>query len=701
MKWLGMMEAVAEDSLVQATGRIEADRRDPGVEVFTVDAMIEQVPEAGQGLMAFVSRLVPGIGKGLARRIVEKFGPMTVDIFDKEPDRIAEVKGVSAEKAAELAKAWGAKRAGAAVTLLLLNHGVKPHLARKISEHFEDRAQWVVENDPYRLTEVDGIAFKTADEIAKSINVDPNSPQRAQAALFEVLSHQTFARGHCYSPADEMISRACEMISVRRAIVTDALEDLVTATTPRIRREIYEGEPVLMLPGLAYAEERMAEKLAEIAKAPLAPNADDKDKPLAGRVAAAIQAFEREAKITLAPMQREAIALAAREKVLVITGGPGTGKTCCLLGILHLFKSAKIPVYLCAPTGRAAKRMNEATGHHATTIHRMLVYQPESRDFLYREGCPIPDCGVVICDESSMADQSLAADLLGAIPTGARVIFIGDVDQLPSVGPGVVLRHLIDAAVVPVVRLTQIFRQAEGSAIIDSAHQINAGRPPVGQEGVGGEVYVIKRSTGAAATKTVVQLVTRDVPAKFGIPSREIQVLTPMHNGEAGSIALNAALQAVLNPAREGALEVTKGEITFRAGDRVLHKKNDAMRDVYNGDLGYVERIDKDENGELRLLAVFDERRILYTKKQVGDLRLAYAMSVHSAQGASFTAVVQVLLWEHYMLLSRPLLYTGFTRPRRLAILITEDRALGRALKETESIMRRSRLKSLVREAFG
>lgn len=701
MKWMGVMDAVAEDSLVQATGRLEEDRRDAGTEIFVVDAMIEQVPQTTLGLQAFISRLVAGVGKGRARLIVERFGPMTVEILDKDPARLAEVNGITPERAGELAKAWATKRASAAVTLLLLNHGVKPHLARKIAEHFEDRAQWVVENDPYRLTEVEGIAFATADAIAKSINVDPYSPKRAQAAIFEILNQQTFARGHCYSAEADVVARARAMIEVPLELVTAALDALADAPQPRIWRQIFAGEPVVMLPAIAGAEQRMVQKIARIAREPLAPNADDHGAPLAGRVDAAIAAFERSASITLAPMQREAIAIAAKEKVLVLTGGPGTGKSTLLKGILFLFKSAGIPVHLCAPTGRAAKRMNEATGQMATTIHRLLVFQPEHGDFLYREGAPIPDCGVVICDEASMADQKLAADLLAAIPPGARLIIIGDVDQLPSVGPGVVLRHLIASKVLPVVRLTQIFRQAEGSAIIDNAHRINAGRAPIGQEGSGKEVYVIKRSSGAAAARTVVQLVTRDIPEKFGILASEIQVLTPMHKMEAGSIALNTALQAALNPAREGELEVKRSEVSFRAGDKVLHKKNDPQRDVYNGDLGVIARIFKDESGEIRLTVAFDERRIVYTAKQVKDLRLAYAMSVHSAQGASFTAVVQVLMWEHHLLLSRPLLYTGFTRPRKLAILITEDRALRKALGDTESVRRRSRLKALLQSALG
>lgn len=993
-RWMGVCDRPEDDGVVEAVGRYEPDRRDPSTRVFRFDTLIERVPDESVGLIAFIAKLAKGVGAGLARRIVDHFGPMTADILDRDPMQVVKVPGISADKATRLGEAWAKKRSAAAVIIFLLKHGVQPYLARRIAEHFEDRTRWVIENDPYRITEVDGIAFARADQIAIKLGIDPLSISRAEAAVVQVLGDETFSGGHTYCVEHNAVTLAAKLIDddprtwqATRERVGKAIASLLTAERPRILRSMLDGHPILQLATIARAEHDTADRLRILASTPLAGNADDRDAPLAGQVDQVIARFEADAKIKLAPIQREAVAMAAREKVLVITGGPGTGKclktgtpilmfdgtvrpveevhdgdllmgpdskprrvsgttsgtgplyeirptkgtpwvcndvhvltlvrsgtnavrdialndylalshgakwrqrgklfkvgvdfpeqpvavdpyivgvwigdgtrsstcvttaepeivdalrdkhlpyrykvnsranrlqllagivdtdgyvgtnnvievatkwraladdiaflarslgicvtiaekyvrlegwdeaqlyyriilsghldqipsrvprrkvparlqikdalrtgfdvvpvgignyygfqldgdgrfllgdftvthnTTILQGILSLYKSAKIPVCLCAPTGRAAKRMNEATRHAAATIHRTLGFDPVLKGFLHRAGNPLPDCGAVAVDEMSMVDAKLAADLLAAIPTGARVVFIGDVDQLPSVGPGSVLRDLIDSGTIPTVRLTQIFRQAEGSAIIDNAHRINAGRPPVGDEGPRGEFYVFKREGGAAAAALAVELVTRRIPNGFGIPARDIQLLTPMHRGPAGTMELNRALQAALNPPREGVAELTRGDVTFRVGDKVLVTKNDAQRDVYNGDLGVIEKIADSEDGK-RIVVSFDDNRHVSFQggKQLDGLRLAYAMSTHKSQGSTFVAVVQLLLPEHRMLLSRPLLYTGITRPRKLAVLITEDGALRRALRETESASRRTRLAKLLRD---
>lgn len=700
-KWMGVCDRLEDGAEVQATGRYEKDRRNPDQDVFLWDTLIEQVPQTTAGLVSFLSRLVPGVKKGLATRIIVRFGAMTVDVLDKDPQQLALVPGINADKAIALGKAWADKRATAAVILALLNHGVLPHLARRIAEHFEDRAMHILEHEPYRLTEVDGLGFLRADEIAQKMGIGQNSVERAEAATVHVIDKATFRDGHCVTPETEVIAEAVKLIGVPPSLCIEAIQRLLSAERPRIRRE--DGRtPILMLSKIAKAEEDFAIKLAKISTSPLNGNADDADAPLATRVDSAIAAFEESAEISLAPAQKEAIALAASEKLLVITGGPGVGKSTILLGIMELFQSAKIPVYLCAPTGRAAKRMNEATHHPASTIHRMLGFDPKEKGFLFRAGRPMPNCGAVVIDESSMVDVKLAADVIAAIPDGARLIWMGDEDQLPSVGPGAVLRDMISAKSIKTVRLTQIFRQAKGSAIIDNAHRINRGEAPIGDTSPNGEFYVFHRDDGAAAAALAVELVTKRIPAGFGIAPTDIQVLTPRHKGDAGTIEINHALQENLNPLLEGQLEMVRGDTHYRVKDKVLHTKNDAMRNVFNGDLGVVHSIVDLETGDRQLVVRFDDdREISYTAKQLDALKLAYAMSTHKSQGSTFTAVVQLLMPEHSMMLSRPLVYTGVTRPRRLAVLITQPQALRRALRETQSAKRRTRLADMIRDRIG
>lgn len=1052
--WVGVMPPVHEGQVLMGIGTYETDKYRGGLQL-KVDAIVPHVVKTVAGIEAYLAgKGIKGIGKGNAKKIVQHFGLLTVDILDINPDRIVEVKGITADKAAAIAKAWAETRAEAAVAIFLLDHGASPSVARKIVERYGKRARWIVENNPYKLAEdINGVGFKKADEIAKKVGIAHDSPERAQAGTIFVLREQT-DKGHCFTFHDDLVKDTAKLLTVTYDLVREAIVQLTTdekvvrcATGPDGK-----GDAAIYSKEMHRAETYVARRLLMLRDAPLAPDAESKEKPVAERVDAAIKAFESDAKITLAPAQREAVEAVAREKILVITGGPGVGKateihakvltptgwrmvgelsvgdlvidamsgkatpvvgvydqgelpvfrvtmddggsvlcsedhlfltktrsdrrdrreikippksgsvktvaeimstivragdgganhsiplcapaifepcgsipidpwmlgaylgdgysgksmvalkkpeqdvlarfassaplgdrrgrradpsvvsiigqdghrsatsnalgglgllekkshekfipeaylrasvadrisllqglcdtdgtviasagksieystaspylrdgilflvgslggwyrcverpthymlkgvrheartsyritfafphgnivpvssekhlakwndtpnriaerfirsvepegtapcrcialaddsshlyitddfvvthnTAVTKAVLGAFRAAQVPVRFAAPTGRAAKRMSEATGHEAMTIHRMLGFNPETGGFMHTANNPIPNCGLLLLDEVSMLELQLTRDVLAATPTGARVVFVGDVDQLPSVGPGAVLRDVIDSGEIKTVRLTQIFRQAKGSQIIEQAHRINRGEMPVGDTTTSGEFYWVEREEEHAAAEAVIECVTRRIPSRFGISHDNIQVLTPMHKGEAGTTELNKALQAALNPS--SGPELRRGEHTFRIRDRVIHKKNDSQRDVYNGDIGHIVSIEPD-NKDCTIVCQFDGRLIEYTSKQVVHLKLAYALSTHSSQGGQFEAVVQVLLRRHYPMLSRNLLYTGVTRGKKLVVMIADRSAVKVALsavrKEDRRTMLRQRL---------
>jgi exodeoxyribonuclease V alpha subunit len=403
-------------------------------------------------------------------------------------------------------------------------------------------------------------------------------------------------------------------------------------------------------------------------------------------VAGAIEGFEKRVGVALAPAQRDAVEQAARHKVLVVTGGPGVGKTTIVRAMLALFDKARINVRLAAPTGRAAKRMSEATRREAVTLHRLLEFDPKQRVFARRHGRPI-EAGALVVDEASMLDLPLADALLQATGDQARLVLVGDVDQLPSVGPGAVLRDVIGSGAVPTVRLTQIFRQAEGSLIVQNAHRIHDGETPESASGPEGEFYVVDRRTPESAADAIVESVVKRIPARFGLDAKtQVQVLTPMHKGDAGAIALNERLQAALNPTGP---EVRRGHKLLRLGDKVMQLKNDYEREVYNGDVGYVAEIKPEERA---VIVLFDDREVIYEEGDLDELTLAYATSIHKSQGSEYPAVVIPLLTQHYVMLSRNLLYTAVTRGKRLVVLVADPKALKVALSDTRREDRRTRL---------
>jgi len=483
-------------------------------------------------------------------------------------------------------------------------------------------------------------------------------------------------KGHVFAERGALVEAASVMLERDTLGVEHAIDALAASGRARVD-ELPTGETAVYESTLHDAEKRLAERLLALQRSPNATLAGPKGEDADAVAKAAIDAFESRTRVALAPAQREAIERAAQNKLLVITGGPGVGKTTIVRALISLFDRAGQVVRLAAPTGRAAKRMSEATGREAVTLHRMLEFDPKERGFLRKKGRPI-DADVVIVDEASMIDLPLCDALAQAVSDDARLIFVGDVDQLPSVGPGAVLRDVIASGAIPTARLSQIFRQAEGSLIVQNAHRIHDGDKPESATDKRGEFFVFSRKDPEEAAATIHELVTERIPRGFGFhPVRDVQVLSPMNKGPVGTIALNEALQRALNP--EGPT-VTRGGKTFRLGDKVMQLKNDYDREIYNGDIGIVRAIDAEQG---TLTATFDGRDVAYEASDLDELVLAYATSIHKSQGSEYPAVVIALLSQHFVMLSRNLLYTAVTRGKRLVVVVTDGRAIGLALSET------------------
>jgi len=677
--WVGVLPTTAPGTRVRATGRYERDGRHG--DQLKVETLLTVAPSTMDGIERYLgSGMVPGIGPAFAKRIVEVFGLSTLEILDRSPERLAEVPGLGRGRVDAVAKAWEKQRAIGAIMIFLQGHGASPALAMRIYKRFGPKAIEVVSHSPYKLAlDVWGIGFKTADRIAQSIGIRKDDPARAQAGVYQTL-HDLASRGHVFAPRGELAERAAGMLELDTLPVETAIDAL--GASKHVRLESLEsGEIGVYLVEHYEAEVRLARRMRSVLR---------KDAPGQSRLAAgvegAIAGFEKRAGVALAPAQRQAVQMAAQHKVLVLTGGPGVGKTTIVRAILSLFAEAKLVVRLAAPTGRAAKRMSEATGREAVTLHRLLEFDPKGRVFARRNGRPL-EGGAVIIDEASMLDLALADALLQAVSDDARLVLVGDVDQLPSVGPGAVLRDAIASGEVPTIRLTEIFRQAAGSLIVQNAHRIHEGLPPESATGTGGEFYVIERTGDKAAADTVVELATGRIPKGFGLdPRTSVQILTPMHKGEAGTIMLNERLQQALNPHGQ---EVKRGNKILRVGDKVMQLRNDYDREVYNGDIGFITEIDA---ATKKLVVRFDERNVDYEESELDELVLAYATSIHKSQGSEYPAVIVPILTQHFVMLSRNLIYTAVTRGKKLVVLVADPRAITLALAETRKEERKTYL---------
>ncbi len=677
--WVGVVPATSPGARVRATGRYERDARHG--EQLKVDTLLTLAPSTVGGIERYLgSGMVAGVGPAFAKRIVDTFGLSTLEVLDRAPERLAEVGGLGAKRADAVAKAWEKHRAIGAIMIFLQGHGVSPALATRIFRRFGPRAIEIVSRSPYRLAlDVWGVGFKTADRIAQSIGVGADAPERAQAGVLQTL-HDLSSKGHVYADRSELVDLSAEMLARPIAPVNEAVDALAASLHVRIE-ELGVGETAVYPTELHDAELRLAQRLRALIDKELPTSTKER---LTRAVVDATALFEQRTRVELAPAQREAVEQAAQHKVLVVTGGPGVGKTTIVRAILTLFDQARIAVRLAAPTGRAAKRMSEATGREAVTLHRLLEFDPKLRAFNRKHGRPI-EAGAIIVDETSMLDLALADALFQALADEARVVLVGDVDQLPSVGPGAVLRDVIASGEVATVRLTRIFRQAEGSLIVRNAHRIHDGEPPESASGTDGEFYVLERTSAESAADAILQMVTERIPQRFGLDPRSmVQVLTPMHKGEAGAIALNQRLQQALNPSGP---QVIKGHKTLRLGDKVMQLRNDYDKEVYNGDVGFISAVDD----QTRTIEVrFDDRKVPYEEADLDELTLAYATSIHKSQGSEYPCVVVPILTQHYVMLSRNLIYTAVTRGKKLVVLVADPRAVKLALAEVRKEERRT-----------
>jgi exodeoxyribonuclease V alpha subunit len=560
--------------------------------------------------------------------------------------------------------------------------------AFRIYKTYGPSAVETVRADPYRLArDIWGIGFKTADQIAERLGIDRHSPLRARAGV-EYALYQLTEQGHCAYPRDGLIQCCVELLDIPPEIVESAVAEGVSSGR-LVREESAEGEVLIYLARLHHAEEALAAALVRLGRGAHPCPPIDVEKALAW--------VEQKIGLTLAAEQRRAVAIATRAKVMVITGGPGVGKTTLVNAILQILRAKKLQVVLCAPTGRAAKRLTETTGLTAKTIHRLLVFEPASGHFKHH--CDNPLTGdVFVIDETSMVDLPLAWQVVSAIPAGASLLLVGDVDQLPSVGPGSVLRDVIDSGVVNVCRLTTVFRQAAASAIITNAHLINEGRmphvPPSPEATAGGagapgsDFYFVKADTPQRGVEMIVELVCRRIPARFGFhPVDDVQVITPMHRGELGADNLNQVLQQALNPA--GASVERFGQ-TFRVGDKVMQTVNDYDKDVFNGDIGRIAGMDEEQR---QLTVRFEGRLVPYDWRELDELALSYAITVHKSQGSEYPVVIVPVHTQHYIMLQRNLLYTAVTRSRKLVVLVGTEKAVALAVRQVSSRRRITTLK--------
>jgi exodeoxyribonuclease V alpha subunit len=659
---------------------------------FRVSAYAAVAPTTLVGVEKYLgSGLIRGIGKVMAARLVASFGAATLDVIENHSERLLEVEGIGPKRSAEVRRAWAEQRDVKDVMIFLQAHGISTSYAVKIYRSYGALATEVVQQNPYRLAmDIRGIGFVTADKIAAGLGVARSAPQRIEAGALHVLE-EAADRGHLFLPRSQLLVEAERLLAVEALAVEQALSALagsgqvvIEAIEPQDAEAAPGADWAVYLPRLHAAETGAAARLRTLLAQAALPLEIDLDRALAW--------FEQREQVELAPQQRQAIRAGITRKVLVITGGPGTGKTTLVRGLVEILTRKGQRVLLAAPTGRAAKRLAEATGHEASTLHRLLEWNPRTFGFERNRERPL-SCDLLLVDEASMLDAVLAHQLLKAVPDTGRLALVGDVDQLPAVGPGRVLGDLIDCGRVEVVRLTEVFRQAERSLIVVNAHRIQAGRMPVLVPAGDGDFFFIERHTPEEILATIAQLVTRRIPGRFGLdPAEQIQVLSPMNRGPLGTENLNVMLRALLNPQGK---ELARAGQTLRVGDKVMQVRNNYDLEVWNGDIGRVAAIDEVEQ---TVRVEVDGRPVDYDFAALDELTLAYACSIHKAQGSEYPCVIIPLHSQHFVMLQRNLLYTAVTRARRLAILVGEPKALELAVHKGRLRPRFTRLAERLRE---
>jgi exodeoxyribonuclease V alpha subunit len=645
------------------------------------------VPASVYGIQKYLgSGLIKGIGPVMAKRIVNRFGVKTLELIEKDIGKLSLVEGIGEKRIRMIKKAWDEQKEIRDVMLFLQSHGVSSGFATKIFKQYGDRSIEIVKRNPYRLaTDIFGIGFLSADRIAEKLGFAKDCQIRAEAGILYVLQ-QLAEDGHVFYPYERLVEKSQEILQVDREVISRACGTIAVdkrVTFEDLNRELAEfrqNHKAVYLPKFHAAETGIAAMMTRLLNSPKAIRQVDSDKAIAW--------VQKQLSITLARNQTQAVRSAMANKVMVITGGPGTGKTTIINAILKIFAKLRIKIKLAAPTGRAAKRMTEATGHEAKTIHRMLEYSLQKGGFQRNEKRPL-EADLVIIDEASMVDTVLMYHLLRALPPGTTFILVGDVNQLPSVGAGNVLRDMIASGAVPVVELNEIFRQARESAIVVSAHKINQGLLPSLRPGSPiDDFYFIEQEEPEEALRIILELVKTRIPRRFGFQALDdIQVLTPMHKGTLGAENLNIELQGALNPGEEG---IVRGNRSLRVNDKVMQIKNNYDKEVFNGDIGRIDRIDLESQV---VTVAFEGWKVPYDFSECDEIVLAYAVSVHKSQGSEYPAVVIPVHTQHYLLLQRNLIYTAVTRGKRLVVMVGTKKALAIGIKNDRMERRYTYLK--------
>lgn len=642
----------------------------------------EALPASIYGIEKYLgSGLIKGIGPVYAKKIVQLFGEQTLDIIEEAPDRIIEVPGIGKKRVEKIKKAWQDQKEIKNIMIFLQSNGVSTSFGSRIYKFYGDKSIEVVKENPYKLADdIYGIGFKTADGLAAKLGIEKDSFKRCRAGIFYTLSELS-EEGHCYATYEQLVTKCVEILEVEEPKIVMSIDHLV------IEKELIKEEPdVVYLPPFYFSEAGVAKRLKEIMFGGREKQVVDSEQ--------VISLLEGRENMTYDDIQRNAIRQASKSKVMVLTGGPGTGKTTTTHGIITLFKESGMEVVLAAPTGRAAKRMSEATGMEAKTIHRLLECKPPE-GYKKNEENPI-EGDVLILDEASMIDIILMYNLLKAIPNHMILVIVGDIDQLPSVGAGNVLRDIIASGVVPTIKLERIFRQAMGSRIITNAHKINKGEKPDLRGGKDSNFFFMEQEDNEGVIHTIVNLCTKRLPTYYKVdPLRDIQVLTPMQRTETGAAHLNTVLQTALN---KNTLCLKRGATEYRLHDKVMQVRNNYDKEVFNGDVGFITAIDTEEK---TLKVNFDDREIEYEVLELDELVLAYATTIHKAQGSEYPIVIMPISFSHFVMLQRNLLYTGITRAKKVVVLVGNRNAVYVSVKNNNVKDRNTKLSERIQKMIS
>lgn len=666
---VGNLLEVPAGSVLLCEGDWKVDKRYGSQ--FVAQTWEEVMPATLYGIEKYLgSGLVKGIGPKFAQLIVNRFGLDTIEIIETDIKRLYEVPGIGQKRVEKIAESWEKQKDIKNVMLFLQGYGVSTAYAAKIYRQYGKESIDTVKTNPYKLADdIWGIGFKTADTIASKMGYEKNDLRRLKSGVTYTLSHMA-EEGNVYAEEEQLVKSAIELLDADEAPVRQAISEMLQS------EDLIADAEAIYMPPFYYAEVGTANRLNKLM---------DCVEGSLFNIIPDISVISKQTGVEYDEVQAEAIREAASSKVMVLTGGPGTGKTTTTQGIIAALKAMGLRILLAAPTGRAAKRMSEATGMEAKTIHRLLEYNPKD-GYKRNDDNPLEGDALIV-DECSMIDLLLMNNLMKAIPAGMRLVLVGDIDQLPSVGAGNVLRDIIDSKRIPVIRLTRIFRQAQESRIVMSAHAINKGVFPDTSNGKNTDFFFIQQEDPEQAVDTIVKLVKERLPNAYKRPTSDIQVLTPMQRGVVGATNLNMALQTVLNP---GQVSLNRSGYSFRQGDRVMQLRNNYDKEVFNGDLGYIERVDMEDR---TLFVCFDGRTVEYDVSELDELTLAYATTIHKSQGSEYPIVVMPVLMTHYVMLQRNLIYTGITRAKKICVLVGTKKALSFAIRNLSVLKRNTKLK--------